>query len=54
MSDVSPTSESRPEEIPLLPPGVQLTTLESGLVIIVREDHTAPVVSAQAGAWLAV
>ena len=48
MSDVSPTSESRPEEIPLLPPGVQLTTLESGLVIIVREDHTAPVVSAQA------
>src|SRR5499427_6699448 len=35
-------------EIPPLPPGVQLTTLENGLTIIVREDHSAPVVSAQA------
>ncbi len=34
--------------IPLLPPGVKLTTLENGLTIIVREDHSAPVVSAQA------
>jgi zinc protease len=48
-------------EIPSIPPGVQLTTLENGLTIIVREDHSAPVVSAQAwamagsiheGAWL--
>ena len=35
---------------PVLPPGVTLTTLENGLVIIVREDHSAPVVSAQAWA----
>src|SRR6185437_8013455 len=30
------------------PPGAQLTTLDNGLAIIVREDHSAPVVSAQA------
>jgi zinc protease len=34
--------------IPSLPPGVILTTLENGLNLIVREDHSAPVVSAQA------
>ena len=48
-------------EIPSIPPGVTLTTLDNGLTIIVREDHNAPVVSAQAwamagsiheGAWL--
>jgi zinc protease len=38
-------------EIPSVPPGVKLTTLENGLTIIVREDHNAPVVSAQA--WCA-
>jgi len=47
--------------IPSVPPGVKLTTLDNGLTIIVREDHNAPVVSAQAwamagsiheGAWL--
>jgi zinc protease len=38
-------------EIPALPAGVTLTTLDNGLVIIVREDHSAPVVSAQA--WCA-
>ena len=37
-------------DIPALPAGVTLTTLENGLVIIVREDHSAPVVSAQAWA----
>ena len=37
-------------DIPSVPPGVKLTTLENGLVIIVREDHNAPVVSAQAWA----
>jgi zinc protease len=36
--------------IPALPHGVILTTLENGLTIIVREDHSAPVVSAQAWA----
>jgi len=35
-------------DIPALPPGVRFTTLENGLMIIVREDHSAPVVSAQA------
>jgi zinc protease len=37
-------------DTPALPSGVTLTTLENGLVIIVREDHSAPVVSAQAWA----
>ncbi len=36
--------------IPSIPPGVTLTTLDNGLTIIVREDHNAPVVSAQAWA----
>ncbi|MEW6305622.1 MAG: pitrilysin family protein [Verrucomicrobiota bacterium] len=35
-------------QIPAMPPGVTVTTLDNGLVIIVREDHSAPVVSAQA------
>jgi zinc protease len=35
-------------EIPPFPPGVSLTTLDNGLTVIVREDHSAPVVSAQA------
>ena len=35
-------------QIPVLPPGITLTTLDNGLTIIVREDHSAPVVSAQA------
>jgi zinc protease len=40
------TKEQQP--IPALPPGATLTTLENGLTVIVREDHSAPVVSAQA------
>src|SRR5437879_13863248 len=43
-----PSSQNHEPEIPALPPGVTLTTLENGLNIIVREDHSAPVVSAQA------
>lgn len=35
-------------EIPAVPPNVRMVTLENGLVIIVREDHSAPVVSVQA------
>jgi zinc protease len=35
-------------EIPVLPPGTRLITIENGLTLIVREDHSAPVVSAQA------
>ena len=34
--------------IPSIPAGVTLTTLDNGLTVIVREDHSAPVVSAQA------
>ena len=34
--------------IPAIPPGVRLLTLENGLTMIIREDHSAPVVSAQA------
>jgi len=34
--------------IPACPPGTRLVTLDNGLTIIVREDHSAPVVSAQA------
>jgi zinc protease len=36
------------KEIPALPAGVKVTTLDNGLTIIVREDHSAPVVSCQA------
>jgi zinc protease len=38
----------RSDEIPALPEGVRFVTLENGLTIIVREDRSAPVVSAQA------
>lgn len=41
------TSEPAPV-IPAIPPGVRLVTLPNGLTIIIREDHSAPVVSAQA------
>src|SRR5881296_2518295 len=34
--------------IPACPPGTRLITLENGLTVIAREDHSAPVVSAQA------
>lgn len=34
--------------IPAIPPGVRLKTLDNGLTLILREDHSAPVVSAQA------
>ena len=34
--------------IPGIPPDVRLVTLENGLVLIIREDHSAPVVSVQA------
>ncbi|HEY1174337.1 MAG TPA: pitrilysin family protein [Verrucomicrobiae bacterium] len=39
-----------PASIPAMPSGVEMTTLPNGLTIIVREDHSAPVVSAQAWA----
>ena len=43
-------THSSANDIAALPSGVKLTTLDNGLVIIVREDHSAPVVSAQAWA----
>ncbi|MEW6159494.1 MAG: pitrilysin family protein, partial [Verrucomicrobiota bacterium] len=42
------STASQNPEIPALPPGTRLTILDNGLPIIIREDHTAPVVSAQA------
>ena len=38
---------SQVENIPVLPPGTRIEFLENGLAVIVREDHSAPVVSAQ-------
>jgi zinc protease len=35
-------------DLPAIPPDVRWTTLENGLTLILREDHSAPVVSAQA------
>ena len=43
-----PLNSSSAAPIPAIPPGVKVTTLDNGLTIIVREDHSAPVVSAQA------
>jgi len=50
MSSLSPTSQPKdtPLGIPAMPDGVQLITLDNGLRIIVCEDRSAPVVSAQA------
>lgn len=41
-------TDPKPVDIPSFPPGTTLTRLPNGLHIIVREDHSAPVVSAQA------
>src|SRR5262245_25973609 len=43
-------AKTNSEAIAALPAGVTLTTLDNGLTIIVREDNSAPVVSAQAWA----
>jgi zinc protease len=42
------TTTAETSAIPAIPPGVHLVTLENGLTLIIREDHSAPVVSAQA------
>src|SRR6516164_7450266 len=44
----SNSTQSNSGVIPSIPAGVKMTTLENGLTVIVREDHSAPVVSAQA------
>jgi zinc protease len=50
MTKSSPSTNLNGSEIPAVPPGVKLLTLDNGLTIITREDHSAPVVSAQAWA----
>lgn len=50
MSAKTITTTPAPTDLPALPPGVNIITLENGLTLIVREDHSAPVVSAQAWA----
>src|SRR3954470_24316452 len=45
---MSKTESNR--DLSSIPPGVSVTTLDNGLTIIVREDHSAPVVSTQAWA----
>ena len=44
------SNHSSATAIPSIPDGVKLVTLDNGLIIITREDHSAPVVSAQAWA----
>lgn len=44
----SPSPTASPAELPAIPPGTRVVTLDNGLTVIVREDHSAPVVSAQA------
>ncbi len=48
MPERTPATAAIPETLPAIPEGVSTTTLENGLTIILREDHSAPVVSAQA------
>jgi len=45
---IATTASETSTAIPAIPPGVRLLTLENGLTLIIREDHSAPVVSAQA------
>src|SRR3954469_5543481 len=45
---ISSTGADKNQTLPSAPSGVRLTTLENGLTLIIREDHSAPVVSAQA------
>lgn len=44
----SPSTTATTAELPAIPPGTRVVTLENGLTLILREDHSAPVVSAQA------
>lgn len=45
---ITDTAAHTPVDLPALPHGVRLVTLDHGLVVIVKEDRSAPVVSAQA------
>lgn len=46
----SASRAQRAPSLPAIPPGTTVTTLENGLTVILREDRSAPVVSAQAWA----
>ena len=48
IAHLSPAAGAPEPEISVLPPGTRLVTLDNGLTLILREDHSAPVVSAQA------
>lgn len=48
MISIASTHLEDADGIASMPPGVRLSRLENGLVLILREDHSAPVVSAQA------
>ena len=50
LKNIETMTHSSNNAIPSIPDGVKLVTLENGLTIITREDHSAPVVSAQAWA----
>ena len=45
---VRSASSHKSRSLDAIPAGVRLSTLDNGLTLIVREDHSAPVVSAQA------
>src|SRR3982751_3959942 len=45
---ISSTGADKNQTLPSTPSGVRLTTLENALTLIIREDKSAPVVSAQA------
>ena len=44
------TKQRSSASLPAIPPGTTVTTLDNGLTVILREDRSAPVVSAQAWA----
>src|SRR5690348_12862929 len=52
MSDTAFSARILAMQTPSPPAGVTLTTLDNGLTIIVRDDGSAPVVSAHAS-WMA-
>jgi zinc protease len=47
-SNLTTTPVAVVAELPAIPPDVRVCTLDNGLILILREDHSAPVVSAQA------
>src|SRR5688500_7575800 len=48
MTVTTAAAESPTNSIPAIPPDVRMVTLDNALTLIIREDKSAPVVSAQA------